>query len=72
MLYLSLEGEKVMALNILIPLGLGSVSTVDGLPHLASMDHGEIIGGLSMIFSIIKNQMLFVLCLDLFPPFEDC
>ena len=47
--------EKVTGLILLILLGLGSVSKVDSLIRLPSMNHGKVIGEFPMIFFIEKK-----------------
>jgi hypothetical protein len=39
----------------LIPSGLVSIIKADGLPHLPSMDNGEVLGGFSARFSLGKK-----------------
>jgi len=56
---------EVLGLTLFIPLGLGSITRVDGLPYLPYMDHGEVLGGFYVRFTLGSYLLLI-----LFPTVE--
>ena len=48
---------ELMGSNLLIPLGLGSIIIDDGLPHLPSLNHGEVLKRFSMRLFLRKKDV---------------
>jgi hypothetical protein len=46
-----------MGSTLLIPLGLGPTIWADDLPHLPSMNHGEVFEGFSTRISLEKKKV---------------